>query len=300
MNNENQPLMVTIRCITYNHEPYIRECLEGFVMQKTNFRFEAIVHDDASTDGTAAIIAEYAEKYPDIIKPLYETENQYSKRDGSLRRIMNAHMHGKYVAMCEGDDYWIDPLKLQKQVDFLETNPDYSMCFHSAKIECTDKSRIDKYNHLENIQQREYTPEDLINSYYAQTATLILKKDVITNLPSHQYFYYGDVVLITNCFKYGKVFGFNNQMSVYRVNINGVSRNINTEIRRKFNIGLKESFPEYSYIIDKLIVGFTVGSIKGYLKEGNFKQVILVCRESGRYVGYLELFKSLCCNIIKK
>jgi len=97
---ENEPLMVTILCLVYNHESYIRQCLEGFVMQKTNFRFEAIVHDDASTDGTAAIIREYAEKYPDIIKPIFETENQYSKGDGSLGRIMTAHTHGKYVAIC--------------------------------------------------------------------------------------------------------------------------------------------------------------------------------------------------------
>jgi len=99
-------------------------------MQKTNFPFVAIVHDDASTDGTAAIIREYAEKYPDIIKPIYETENQYSKQDGSLGRIMNAAIEAtgaKYIAMCEGDDYWIDPLKLQKQVDFLESHPDYGM-----------------------------------------------------------------------------------------------------------------------------------------------------------------------------
>lgn len=82
ISKEEQLLMVTIRCITYNHEPYIRQCLEGFVMQKANFHFEAIVHDDASTDRTAAIIQEYAEKYPDIIKPIYETENQYSKMMG--------------------------------------------------------------------------------------------------------------------------------------------------------------------------------------------------------------------------
>lgn len=120
-------ILVSIKCAVYNHEPYLRQCLEGFVMQKTNFRFEAIVHDDASTDGSAAIIREYAEKYPDIIKPIYETENQYSKRDGSLTRIMNAACCGKYIAICEGDDYWIDPLKLQKQVDFLEENPDYGL-----------------------------------------------------------------------------------------------------------------------------------------------------------------------------
>ena len=132
-NNDTRPLMVSIWCITYNHEPYIRQCLEGFVMQKTNFRFEAIVHDDASTDGTAAIVREYAEKYPDIIKPIFEIENQYSKGDGSLDRIMEEVCTGKYVAFCEGDDYWIDPLKLQKQVDYLESHPEYSMCFHNAK-----------------------------------------------------------------------------------------------------------------------------------------------------------------------
>ena len=120
---ENEPLMVTILCLVYNHESYIRQCLEGFVMQKTNFRFEAIVHDDASTDGTAAIIREYAEKYPDIIKPIFETENQYSKGDGSLGRIMT-----------EGDDYWIDPLKLQRQVDFLEGNPEYVLTYTGAYI----------------------------------------------------------------------------------------------------------------------------------------------------------------------
>lgn len=126
--------LVTIRCLVYNHEPYLRQCLEGFVMQKTNFPFEAIVHDDASTDGSAVIIREYAEKYPDIIKPIYETENQYSKHDGSIQRIMNEHTRGKYVALCEGDDYWIDPLKLQKQVDFLECHPDYGLIYTQAKV----------------------------------------------------------------------------------------------------------------------------------------------------------------------
>lgn len=133
---DTKPLVV-IRCITYNHEPFIRDALEGFVMQKTSFPFVAVVHDDASTDGTASIIREYAEKYPNIIKPIYETENQYSKRDGSLRRIMNEACDAtgaKYIAFCEGDDYWIDPLKLQKQVDFLEANPEYGMCYTNFNI----------------------------------------------------------------------------------------------------------------------------------------------------------------------
>ena len=103
----NNAFVVAIKCLAYNHEPYIRECLEGFVMQQTNFRFVAIVHDDASTDKTADIIREYETKYPEIIKPIYETENQYSKHDGSLGRIMDAAIdatRAKYIALCEGDD----------------------------------------------------------------------------------------------------------------------------------------------------------------------------------------------------
>ena len=135
MTNPSQKPLVAIECTAYNHEPYIRDALEGFVMQKTSFPFVAIVHDDMSTDGTAAIIREYAEKYPDIIKPILEEENQWSKRDGSLNRIIDEAISAtgaKYVAICEGDDYWCDPLKLQKQVDFLESNPDYGLVHTNA------------------------------------------------------------------------------------------------------------------------------------------------------------------------
>lgn len=128
-NDKDSDIVVSIRCLAYNQEKFIRQCLEGFVKQKTNFRFEAIVHDDASTDGTPQIILEYANKYPDIIKPILEKENQYSKHDGSIRRIMDAACVGKYIAYCEGDDYWTDSYKLQKQVDILETDKNVMMVY---------------------------------------------------------------------------------------------------------------------------------------------------------------------------
>ena len=132
---DGKEIMVTIRCITYNHELYIRQCLDGFVMQKTNFRFIAIVHDDASTDGNADIIKEYAKKYPDIIHPILQTENQHSKGFKEAKEMLiNLCLQSKYVAYCEGDDYWTDPLKLQKQFDFMEANPEYAACFHPARI----------------------------------------------------------------------------------------------------------------------------------------------------------------------
>ena len=125
---QNKPL-VAIHCMVYNHAPYLRDCFEGFVMQQTNFPFVAIVHDDASTDNSADIIREYETRYPHIFKPIYQTENQHSKSGVSVVRLINEAIQktgAKYIAMCEGDDYWTDPLKLQKQVDFMEANPEYS------------------------------------------------------------------------------------------------------------------------------------------------------------------------------
>ena len=217
MNEDTPSLMVTIRCITYNHEPFIRQCLEGFVMQKTDFRFEAVVHDDASTDGTAAIIKEYAEKYPDIIKPIYETENQYSKHDGSLGRIMDDNTHGKYVALCEGDDYWTDPFKLQKQIDFMEANPGYSMYFHNAVIEYYDKIKCPRlFNQLS--LSRELSLSEIVNKWMIPTASIIVRTNVIHTIPEWKNkIYSGDMTLALWACHKGKVWGSKSVMSVYRV-----------------------------------------------------------------------------------
>lgn len=123
-------IMVSILCLTYNHKGFIRDAIDGFLMQKTGFEFEILVHDDASTDGTADIIREYARKYPDIIKPYFQTENQFSKAGEYPYMFIYRLARGKYIATCDGDDYWTDPTKLQKQFDFLEANPEYVMCFH--------------------------------------------------------------------------------------------------------------------------------------------------------------------------
>jgi glycosyltransferase involved in cell wall biosynthesis len=129
--DSSKPL-ISICCITYNHEPYVEDALEGFLIQDTDFPFEILIHDDASTDRTAEIIREYEKRYPNIIKPIYQIENQYSK--GNEPSLINQRRaKGKYIALCEGDDYWIDPLKLLKQVKFLNANPDCSLCFHMSK-----------------------------------------------------------------------------------------------------------------------------------------------------------------------
>ena len=222
---ENKPL-VAIHCLVYNHEPYLYDCLEGFVMQQTNFPFVAIVHDDASTDNSAAIIREYEEKYPDIIKPIYETENQYSKHDGSLGRVMNAAIEAtgaKYVAMCEGDDYWTDPLKLQKQVDFMEANPEYSMCFHGAEIKNETDTKI--ITTCQNIEDKEYFTNDIFPGWVVPTASVVYRRSMVDGFPplkQTNWMKYGDIVLFLKCTHTGRVWGMKDKMSVYRMTNNGV------------------------------------------------------------------------------
>lgn len=138
--------MVSICSITYNQAPFIRQCLDGFLMQQCNFSIEIIINDDCSTDGTTEIIREYAEKYPDKIFPIFHEENLYSQGvRGMFLKFVFPKARGKYIALCEGDDYWTDPLKLQKQVDFLESHPEYSICYHKVAIVNADASQVKGY-----------------------------------------------------------------------------------------------------------------------------------------------------------
>jgi len=125
---------VSVICNAFNHGKYIRDALNGFVMQKTDFKFEILVHDDASTDNTADIIREFEAKYPDLIKPIYQTENQYSKNVWITDVYQLRRSKGKYIAICEGDDYWLDPDKLQKQYDALESHPEIDICVHASTL----------------------------------------------------------------------------------------------------------------------------------------------------------------------
>lgn len=221
MSASQNKILVAIYCIVYNHEPYLRDCLEGFVMQKTNFSFVAVVHDDASTDKSADVIREYAEKYPEIILPIYETENLWSKHNGSIDRIVYKTIDSigaKYVAMCEGDDFWIDPYKLQKQVDYMEAHPNCSCCAHNSLCLNTQTSEIRLFNRkIYGIQ--DYTLDTfLVNGWFTPTASLLYKREAYLRLEDLPSFIHGDYTILLNILlKEGSYLHYDNQiMSVYR------------------------------------------------------------------------------------
>lgn len=222
MNRElGKDILVSISCITYNHAPYIKQCLDGFLMQRTNFAFEVLVHDDCSTDGTTEIIKEYESKYPEIIKPIYEDENQYQQGKPSGSSVWNyPRAKGKYIALCEGDDYWTDPLKLQKQVDIMEENIEYTMCCSDAVIKTND-SELDWKRYAED---QTIPVEDIIlgGGLFIQTATLLFRCELISKERYPDFAkkcHVGDYPLQIFAALTGKVFWFADKMAVYRFQV---------------------------------------------------------------------------------
>lgn len=259
--------VVAIRCIAYNQEKYIRKTLDGFVMQKTDFHFVAIVHDDASTDNTASIIREYTEKYPDIIKPIFETENQYGKLGNPLGKIMQQAIDAtgaKYVAYCEGDDYWTDALKLQKQVDFLENNPDFTMCFNS--IEVVNEITGNKYP-LAEVETREYSGNEIIESMILQTASVVIRKEIFLSekykkAKEDSRFKSGDITLYLTAASMGRIYCIADFMSVYRINSGGI-----TNVMRKDPfMFVNEVKLMNEYFGDRFSRSFKNNLAKGYLR----------------------------------
>lgn len=168
---------VSISCTTFNHGAYIKQCLDGFLMQKTTFPFEIIIHDDASTDNTREIIEEYTSKHPDRIFPLFQEVNQYSQGvRGMMFRFNFPRCRGKYIALCEGDDYWTDPLKLQKQIDLLESRPDVMTSVGRVNFFYQDKQELLPKKEFVNPDERqEYALSDYLKQPFSQTSTFVFR-----------------------------------------------------------------------------------------------------------------------------
>lgn len=211
--------VVSISCITYNHAPYIRQALDSFLMQR-DVPFEVLIHDDCSTDGTVEILREYEGRFPDVIKVLYEEENRYSKGISNISGVFNfPRAVGRYIAMCEGDDFWNDKYKLKKQAEYMDSHPECSMAVHSAHILSEDKA----YRSAELLRPytgfRDLTPEEVISKpVNFPMASLMFPSEAAKNLPE---WYYdcpvGDIPLHLFMLMNGTVHYMDEPMSTYRM-----------------------------------------------------------------------------------
>lgn len=212
---------VSIVCITYNQEKYVRQTLDSFIMQKTNFPFEVVIHDDASTDKTRHIIEEYALKYPDIIKPVYEKENQYSGGDYKFINDTFQRAAGEYIAFCEGDDYWTDSDKLQIQVDYMESNPSVTVCFHPVEV-FYENGEVEREIFPKATDASKFMVTDLLKKNFIQSNSVLYKRarGDYSKLPSkvipsdwYMHLYHA---------QYGEVGFVDRVMSAYRRHSSGV------------------------------------------------------------------------------
>lgn len=212
-------ILVSINCITYNHEKYIKSALDGFLAQKTNFEYEIVIGEDCSTDGTRAIVKEYAGKYPDKIVLVISDENVGASNNE--KRIFEKS-RGKYIALCEGDDYWTDPYKLQKQIDYMENNPQCTFCFHNAEVFDDETGKIKNLMVSKKIKSGIYSSGGLAVLGFIPTASFVYKRECMVNLPEwYDNAIVGDLPtkLITS--SYGYAYYIDDVMSVYRVNVEG-------------------------------------------------------------------------------
>lgn len=260
VSKEKEKIILSICCITYNHDKYIRETLEGFLEQKIDFKYEILIHDDASTDKTREIIKEYQKRYPNLIKAIYQKQNQYSQGKPILENLFE-NANGKYLAICEGDDFWIDKNKLQKQVEFLENNQEYSAVYHNVYVvdENSKASKTDqKYYPL--YEEHDIVKEDIEKIIIAgQTASIVCKnfwkkfskesKEIFIECRAN-----GDTKLSLIFTLIGKIKYFPEIMSCYRRTYTGDSWNARIKGKNlcEFNYQSKIELKKMAYKIYKI------------------------------------------------
>lgn len=242
--------LVSILVLTYNHEKYIQQAIEGCLMQQTSFPFELIIHDDASTDNTAQIIQRYADQYPEVIVPIIQKENQYSKGVRITATILIPRARGKYIAFCEGDDYWTDSMKLRKQIDFLENHPEYSGSAHQSLVLTNGVERL--FNR--NVKSDIYI-NDLLGSRLFHTASFVFRTDPYRKYPPMPgKALSGDRLLFLLVAANGPIYYFNDIMCIYRKHDGGISSTVTYNMmKRDFNTvdylqKNVKNFPKYRYL----------------------------------------------------
>ncbi len=293
MSDVRKPL-VSIVCNAYNHEKYIGDALSGFVMQKTSFPYEILVHDDASADNTASVIRRYEKQYPELIKPIYQTENQYSKRARSVSELQFARARGKYIALCEGDDYWTDPLKLQKQADALENHPEVDICAHAAlSVRADTKKKIGKV--MPAAADCILPAESVIagGGKYVATSSIMFRSTINDNIPDFRKYLWLDYTLQIQGALRGGMMYLGGCMSCYRKDAEA-SWSVRVCADKRLLAAHYEQICEMLKILDKDTGGQYHGVISKTIKQTRFK--ILEIKKEYKTLfqkEYRDVFSSL-------
>ena len=182
--------LVSICCTAYNHEKYLAQTLESFLSQRCDFAYEILIHDDVSTDRTADIIREYAARYPHIIRPMFQTQNQYSQGVPINETFSFPRARGKYIALCEGDDYWCDPDKLQRQIAHMESDPGCTFCFTNGYVHDEagvhpDRPFLPYYENEKSLftgESRAFTLDEMARVNFIPTASFVFRVDALRAL----------------------------------------------------------------------------------------------------------------------
>lgn len=207
---------VSVLCMVYNHEEFLRNCLDGFVCQETNFPFEIIIHDDKSTDHSADIIREYAEQYPNLFRPIFQKENQYSQGISIFTKYMMPLVRGRYIAFCEGDDYWCDPHKLQRQFDYMENHPECTLCTHNSRFHYLNSEYPDfLFNDWEDVHI--LTDEEVFQSGTVHTSSYFYRPNqvVYPEYTKNRSYWFKDYITLVISYQFGTVVCLPGVMSVY-------------------------------------------------------------------------------------
>lgn len=293
---EKPTFLLSIDCITYNQSAYITDAMNGFIMQQTNFSFVAVIIDDASTDGEQEVIRKYVDEHFDHSLESgfkeWETEDAlwtfaqhaenknchfvivYLKRNlykdpDKKAEVTKDWYNSKYIARCEGDDYWTDSLKLQKQVDFLEAHEEYSMCFHAAVINDDENEKEHpKWICCDSVLNKDYSATELFENWIVATASMVYRKDIVLYpIKNPGNILNGDIFDVEKCAHCGKVRAMEDRMSVYRIHSSGVTYDMARQKERtmrypKHYQELKRNFP----LINKRVVNYFIG--KAFFMKG--------------------------------
>ncbi|MFW6275153.1 MAG: glycosyltransferase [bacterium] len=291
--------LVSVCVQTYQHAKYIEQCLDGILMQKTSFPFEVLLGEDESTDGTREICIEYAKKHPDKIRLILHRRENVIKIGGQPTGRFNLlynlkEARGKYIALCEGDDYWTDPYKLQKQVDFLEGNPEYTGVFHNVQ-QMNEKSGINKKLKFEG------NVFDIMNISNAHVATcsMVFRNGLIDDFiksANVESYTSGDKMVYYLLAGKGKLKYFEKSMAVYRIHYGGITTWGNHEMIWLSNIKLwndLDNYFNYRYhpVFKKLLFIWHGNLSLLYSKSNKYMKWIAYLAKTASYINSVAEFK---------